>query len=347
MISFVVAAYNVEKYIAECLESIICQTDSTYEVIVVDDGSSDNTPSICDRYANECNKIRVFHLERSGVSTARNIGIRNASGEWICFVDGDDAISSNTVQAFNKKTNSNADVIYGGYKEVFENDFDYNKLNIDLKCKAADLSIQQLQEQCIYTYPNEASFSIRVATPWAKIYRRDFLINHNILFDVRGVFSQDVMFNLLALQYCTKVAYLDEIVYFYRVNFSGARGKYSKDLNTTIVPIIEAIVENSRLNKNSLKQLKERLGIRVFLLIYKLVHCDCCHIENKKRYSIRKSEFFRVYNNNSVQLWISEVNAEKLHWQRRVAYRLISSNCFGLLCIYERMLHLKSKWISK
>ncbi len=96
--SILIPAYNVEQYIGECIESILCQTYDAFELIIIDDGSCDATGKICDRYAVRDDRIRVFHIENAGVSAARNIGIEKSTGEWILFVDSDDTIEPSTLQ---------------------------------------------------------------------------------------------------------------------------------------------------------------------------------------------------------------------------------------------------------
>lgn len=89
-ISFIVPVYKVEKYLNQCVDSLLCQTFKDFEVILVDDGSPDGSPAICDSYAEKDERVRVLHKENGGLSDARNVGIMMAKGEYIIFVDSDD-----------------------------------------------------------------------------------------------------------------------------------------------------------------------------------------------------------------------------------------------------------------
>lgn len=91
-ISVIVPVYKVEKYIGECINSILAQTFKDFELILVDDGSPDKSGEICDSYAKKDNRIKIFHKKNGGVSSARNFGIDKAVGEWLCFIDSDDTI---------------------------------------------------------------------------------------------------------------------------------------------------------------------------------------------------------------------------------------------------------------
>ena len=93
IISVIVPVYNVEQYLPHCIDSILTQTFTDFEVLLIDDGSTDNSGRICDEYAKKDNRIRVFHKENGGVSSARNVGLDNAEGEFLGFVDGDDILS--------------------------------------------------------------------------------------------------------------------------------------------------------------------------------------------------------------------------------------------------------------
>lgn len=97
-ISVIVPVYNVEKYLTQCIESILSQTYQEFELLLIDDGSEDNSGSICDHYSNIDSRVHVFHKENGGVSSARNMGIEHAQGEWVCFVDSDDWIDKDTFE---------------------------------------------------------------------------------------------------------------------------------------------------------------------------------------------------------------------------------------------------------
>ena len=105
LISIIIPVYNREKYIEECLNSILSQTFNDYEILLIDDGSNDNTGIICDKYAEENKKIKVFHKKNGGVSSARNLGLRCAKGKWIIFVDSDDVLAKESLTIMNSIIN--------------------------------------------------------------------------------------------------------------------------------------------------------------------------------------------------------------------------------------------------
>ena len=114
-ISVIVPVYNAEKYLPRCIESVLAQTFVDWEMLLIDDGSTDASGSICDEYAAKDERIRVFHKENGGVSSARNLGLDNAQGEWITFVDSDDYIEENYLKSF--EGNLDADLVVGNMIE--------------------------------------------------------------------------------------------------------------------------------------------------------------------------------------------------------------------------------------
>lgn len=122
MISIIVPVYNVDFYLKRCVDSLISQDYGNYEIILVDDGSTDTSPLICDEYEKKYDNIRVIHQENKGLSEARNIGIQCAIGDWLMFVDSDDYVESNFCStAIDYSLRYNADICVFGFNKVFEN----------------------------------------------------------------------------------------------------------------------------------------------------------------------------------------------------------------------------------
>lgn len=114
-LSIIIPIYNSEKYINNCINSIINQKGIKFEVLLIDDGSTDNSSQICDNYAQLDTRIKVFHKENGGVSSARNLGIENSRGKWITFIDSDDWLNSEYIQSINNILNLNIDLTIYNY----------------------------------------------------------------------------------------------------------------------------------------------------------------------------------------------------------------------------------------
>ena len=128
LISVVVPIYNVENYIKKCVDSILSQTYKNLEIILVDDGSPDNCPQICDEYAQKDNRIKVIHKENGGLSDARNAGIDISKGKFITFIDSDDYIEKDYVEVLYNSIKENAsDMAIGSHKAIYDNGTILNK----------------------------------------------------------------------------------------------------------------------------------------------------------------------------------------------------------------------------
>ena len=114
MVSCIIPVYNTEKYLPRCIESVLAQTFVDWELLLIDDGSTDASGSICDEYAAKDERIRVFHKENGGISSARNVGLNYAQGEWIFFVDSDDSLPKTSLESLLSRS-SDANIIAGGF----------------------------------------------------------------------------------------------------------------------------------------------------------------------------------------------------------------------------------------
>lgn len=120
-ISIIIPIYNVERYLRQCIDSILAQTFTDFELLLIDDGSPDGCPAICDEYAEKDARIRVFHKQNGGVTSARNKGLNNANGNWIIYIDGDDWIEPTYVEElYNAAINNEADIAICGFRFVYE-----------------------------------------------------------------------------------------------------------------------------------------------------------------------------------------------------------------------------------
>ena len=204
LISVIVPVYNVESYISKTIESILAQTYKNIEIILVDDGAKDNSGKICDEYAQKDNRIKVIHKENGGVSSARNCGIREMKGEYICFVDGDDWIAPNFIERLFKVINDNgADMSACS----FFNTSSYDVTVMDLEADTEIITDRKFN--CVFTEDSYAGYSCN------KMFRSKIILENNILFDENIHSEEDMLFTIQYLEKCGKVAYIKERLYYY------------------------------------------------------------------------------------------------------------------------------------
>lgn len=213
MVSIIVPVYNAEKYLRQCLDSIQSQTYTDFEVILVDDGSTDCSGAICDEYAQKDKRFRVVHQKNGGVSVARNKGLDNAEGDSIVFIDSDDYIDSMFLQNLTKES-PQSDWVIGGYetfpskhKTVLNNE----SLLVD------DIS------QFIIQYISQLSTTV----PWGKLYKLELIRKFDLKFEESIRLSEDWIFNMSYLKYCKSVHIISESRYFYYEGVEYADQKYN------------------------------------------------------------------------------------------------------------------------
>lgn len=206
--SVILPIYKVEKYLHDCVDSILGQTYTDFEVILVDDGSPDSCPQICDEYAAKDPRVQVVHQNNAGIACARNVGITLAKGEYIISIDSDDyLVGADVLSCINEKTTSNPDVIMFGYKKYFESDKSWGE-PVCPTLSAGLSTAESLKELLV-----NGSY---IATAWTKAVRREVLVKNNITFKPGMVSGEDVDWYLNLLCSVDKFECLQKACVAYR-----------------------------------------------------------------------------------------------------------------------------------
>ena len=210
LISVVVPVYKVEKYLMQCVDSILNQSFTDFELILVDDGSPDSCPIICDEYAKQDKRIKVIHKQNGGLSSARNAGIDGAIGRYVIFIDSDDYYSDNDFfnSVAKKIRKADVDIIFFRYKKVFEDGNEKIVLPYD-KTAIADLENDVLIN---YLSLNDQLDS----SACSKIFNRSFLMKNDLYFKV-GMYSEDIEWMIRCLMCLHTASFLYNIPYCYRI----------------------------------------------------------------------------------------------------------------------------------
>lgn len=207
LISIVVPIYNVETFLSKCIDSIICQSYRNLQIILVDDGSTDNCGNICDEYASRDERIEVVHKQNGGLSDARNLGIERAKGKYITFVDSDDAIEFDMIEYL--------------YSLLFENkadisvcqklDVDENGQNLNINGSSIDATyVLHDNEACMHDFLAKRNISV---TAWGKLYRMDLF--HDIRYPL-GKYHEDTFTTYKLIGLCKTIVVGSSPKYLYR-----------------------------------------------------------------------------------------------------------------------------------
>lgn len=238
LISVIVPIYKVEDYLKECVDSILGQTYDNLEVILVDDGSPDACPSICDDYAVKDNRIRVIHKSNGGLSDARNVGIDVASGEWIAFVDSDDMLHARYIELLHKAAVSNdAKMSWCSIAETddkgYVGDTYYSEVKLD---EEYGTTVYTKQEAELQFFTDEGVQRCLVA--WNKLYHRSLFKSEDgpVRYAVGKIF-EDGYTTYKYIYGANKVVAIDVNLYYYRQRGGSIMDKAS---NVKFVPALEA-----------------------------------------------------------------------------------------------------------
>lgn len=289
LISIIIPVYKVEKYLRKCVDSVINQTYKNLEIILVDDGSPDNCPQICDEYASKDKRIKVIHKPNGGVSSARNAGLDIAKGEFIQFVDSDDYIGENlTFDLYSSIMQFNTDIAISGLTIIR-----------DKKIKIVK------GQQGFYDFLNDRKTTFwklynsrLIETPINKLYRRQLIKSG---FPLNQVYGEDCIFNLNYLDKVKSISVVENSDYFYINNLSSAMNTKRKDffnIASVVVNRIIEFVDKFEIDTNN--------GLGKIILDY-LLYCIAneirCYRKDKK---LLKQNIAKMCEGKNVQRAISE-----------------------------------------
>lgn len=261
-VSVIVPIYKTEKYLSTCVESLLCQTLKEIEIILIDDGSPDNCPALCDNYALKDSRIKVIHKTNSGLSDARNIGIKEAAGEYIGFVDSDDWVKP---EMFEKM-----------YQNAIQNNADVVVCNLFV-CEQGKQMIKKtywsnVKQGIVSKKKIYRNIFVEPCYIWNKIYKKTFL-NENKLYFIKGYIYEDVPFFTQVMLLAKSVSYCPLYLYFYRIgrNDSLSRGKSEKQLDIIdIAQITQNILKNLKAPQSVYENFK-KWQIQIYVWMYNLL----------------------------------------------------------------------------
>lgn len=201
MFSIIVPIYKIERYIEECIQSVVNQTYKNYELILVDDGSPDNCGKICDKYKNIYSSIKVVHKENGGVSSARNAGITIAEGEYIIFLDGDDILTKDCLNEISRiLNNKKIDLLSCNYS-IYGNNRNINEY--------IEKKVDKLNDY--FNYISDIPWAV-----WRNIYNRELIVDNNIMFDESVGMAEDCAFFLECFENANSIVFANIDVIQYR-----------------------------------------------------------------------------------------------------------------------------------
>lgn len=312
-LSIIVPVYGVEKYIDKCLNSLVKQSLKEIEIIVVNDGTKDNSQKIVDKYVKKYpDKIKSYIKENGGQGSARNYGLKKATGEYIGYVDSDDFVEKDMYKKlYNKAKENNYDIVVCGNYNVSE---DYQNKNIDAFINNYNTDLENI-------------FFGKMAV-WNKIYKRDILIKNKLEFKEK-VWYEDLAFTLKAIMNSNTFAFIDEPLYDYLIREGSTMNNSNVKRNLEILDAFNDILSYIQHNKKEEYFSKIEFLAIDHIYISAIVRVLKAEADDKvKRETINKlidymNKKFPNYKNNKYINTLSK--------NRKIIYKLINIKMYGLI----------------
>lgn len=263
LITIVVPVYNVEKYISDCLDSLISQTYKNIEIILVDDGSTDMSGAICDRYTTLDARIKVIHKQNEGLGFARNTGLEVAQGKFVTFIDSDDMADADLVEKLvNGLYEENCDTCIGGFKRISENgtvsfEEKYDKIVYEGK----DV-YDKLFARMLGSAPDRHD-AVRMSV-WNVMYSMDVIRKHKIEFPSERIFiSEDIIWDSEYYKYAKRVKVIDSTAYNYRITPGSLTQKYKPDMLKKICVLYNEMIDRLSNDKAKITRLQRQFFVNL------------------------------------------------------------------------------------
>ncbi len=291
LISIIVPVYKVEEYIEKCIDSLLCQTYRNIEIVLVDDGSPDRCPQICDKYAQKDRRIKVIHQKNGGLSVARNSGIEASNGNYIMFVDSDDYVEDIYVEQLYKEiVKSNSDIALCNVNYVNEHNKHISGIEFEIINEV--WNFEEFWEQ----YYSQNTLLTVVA--WNKIYKKDLFKNQR--YSVGKIHEDEFIIHHL-VNSNVRVAVVPVKLYYYRRRKDSIMGT---DFNICNLDGIEAMLDRSITMrcKNEMGWAKMAMNKAFYLLLKSKIYLDMNNSDIKNRYDKLKKDFTNEYNCMAAQM---------------------------------------------
>jgi len=267
-LSIIVPCYNAEKYIHKLIDSVIAQSISDWELILIDDGSKDKTAEICRKAAQNDSRIRYIYQDNAGVSNARNQGLKVAKGEYISYVDADDWIEWNFIEVF--QNSHLAEINICGYQEVFPN---------------GKIKTKQFPEKALYSRSPLQTYTVRNSffrTPWAIVFRHEFLKKNKMKFQENLSWGEDTMFMLNAVRIAKDINFVPDVIYNYRYTGEGLTNSPKRHKN--MVQFLNVYMPTCKdVKKESVSSAKMMEELILFLSVILLNEVIKANYDNKEK----------------------------------------------------------------
>lgn len=336
-VSIIVPIYNVEKYLDRCMESLLNQTLNDIEIIMVDDGSPDNCPRMCDEYANKDNRIKVIHKKNAGLGLARNSGLEVAKGEYVAFVDSDDYVDCNMYEAlYNKAKENKVDAVLCSF---YHDDNGKIKEGCIDGMPGKETTIDFLTDyipNVIGCLPKEKSNQLYGYSVWDILFSREVITKNSIRFESeRDFVSEDILFQLDYASCASKLLLMPKPFYYYCNNTGSLTKKYDYTRFHREVLLYKELGRRLRAKSIAIHNFDLRLSR---LLLYKCLFSVCDTIKYLQ-YADAIIQLRKIAEDIDLQNVLSTYPISQMNMVHRIFYSLLKYKQVKLIYLFYKLKH--------
>lgn len=316
LISIIVPVYNVEKYLNQCINSLINQTYQNIEIILVNDGSKDSSGKICDEWSLRDKRIKVIHKKNEGLGLARNTGLEYVTGKYITFIDSDDYADSDLIERlYNSLIQQDGDTCIGGFKRVDDLGNVLYKELYSYKVYMNEECINNLLVKMLGSCP-EKSDSIRMSV-WNVLYSAKIIKDNKLKFPSERLYiSEDLIFDLDYYKYSKKCVVIDSNAYNYRFNIASLTQTYRKDYFEKYEFLYNEVYK--KITKDKLpNECIIRLQKQFFVNLREVVRQESVNNKNSS-IKVRINNIKKIINSDTVKDVISKYPIKRLPFKQRI-----------------------------
>lgn len=331
LVSIIVPVYNVEKYLRECLNSLVTQTYPNLEILLIDDGSKDSSGKICDEYARAHKNFYAYHKKNTGLGLTRNYGLNLIKGDYVTFVDSDDYLDKNAISHLIAGLNDGKnDTVIGGFTKITDSGKRLYVEKYPSKTIKKDAIYNKLFVKMLGSAP-ERHDSIRPSV-WNTLYSVDIIKKNNLKFvSERELISEDIVWDSAYYRYCKSVQIISIATYYYRFNPNSLTNTYRADRFHQSTYFFEYML--NRLSSFSIyNEAKERLSKNLFINVRASISQEKYN-SFKKRYSHIKS----MCNDVVLAKAIAEYPINRLGKSQMFFILMIKYKMTGMLTILSKL----------
>lgn len=345
LISIIVPVYNTENYLEKCLYSLVNQTYKNIEIIIIDDGSPDNSMNIIQKFVLADNRVKVISQKNQGLSGARNTGMNNANGDYIMFIDSDDWIETDTCEkAINASEKYNADVVFWPYIKEFSDLQKDNYLFDKTEIIWSEKNINQLSRRMVGLVGDELANPQSIdnlVTAWGKLYKKS-VIGDVRFTDTKIIGTEDALFNIEVFLEINSAVYIPDLLSHYRKdNESSLTHNYKKKLVSRwkeMYSRIKFLLDRNDMSREYYDALKNRICFGLIGLGINLAE------DKKMSFKEKKKEIYNILSMKHYQIALKDLDFSYLPIQWKVFFKLAkNNNALLLLWLLEIIDYLRKK----